>query len=220
MDLRYGRAVSRRDNRDLRCARCRMLGELCICALIPSPPLATRARVVLFIHRFEQRKPTNTGLLATQCLANSEVVVRGREAMPDAPFVPAPGTRPVLLFPFEDATPLADFASSAEPITLIVPDGTWRQAGKVRNRVPGLREVPCVSLPRGEPSRYRLRSEPVDGGLATIEAIARALEILEGPAVRAVLDAVFVAMVERTLWSRGQLATSAVTGGIPDGAIR
>jgi DTW domain-containing protein YfiP len=55
-------------------------------------------------------------------------------------------------------------------------------------------------LPAGEPSIDGLRNEPRPGGLATIEAIARAFELLEGPHVRATLDRVFRAMVERTLW--------------------
>ena len=102
----------------------------------------------------------------------------------------------------------------------MVPDGTWRQASKVRQRVPGLRDVPCVSLPPDEPSIYRLRAEAHGHGLATIEAIARALGILEGLHVRHALEQVFRAMVERTLWSRGELATADVTGGVPAGAMR
>lgn len=209
--------MSRRDNAELRCPRCHMLGGLCVCALIPSPPLATRTRIVLVIHRYEDRKPTNTGRLATECLANQEVIVRGHDGEPTPPIAIPPGSRPLLLFPHESATPLV---ASDQPVTLIVPDGSWRQARKVRRRVPGLVDLPCVTLPPGPPTRYRLRSEPVDGGLATLEAIARALAILDGPDAATALERVFRAMVERTLWSRGQLATAEVTDGIPDGVVR
>lgn len=209
--------MSRRSNGALRCPRCHMLGGLCVCALIPSPPLAIRTRLVLVLHREEERKPTNTGTLAAACVAGSQVIVRGDQARPEPPLPIAPGTRPLLLFPHDDATELV---ATDTPVTLIVPDGTWRQAAKVRRRVPGLAEVPCVGLPPGPPSRYRLRSEPVAGGLATLEAIARALEILDGAEVRAALERVFRAMVERTLWSRGELTTAEVTDGIPEGVIR
>jgi DTW domain-containing protein len=192
-----------------------MLGGLCVCALFPDPPLETRTRLILFIHRDEDRKTTNTGRLAGECIAGSEVWVRGQQHQPCPPFVAAPGTRPLLLFPHDDATPLEPLPPSAEPFTLIVPDGTWRQARRVRSRVPGLGAVPCVALPAGEPSIYGLRSEPRRGGLATIEAIARAFELLEGPLVRATLERVFRAMVERTLWSRGKIDAEAVTSGIP-----
>jgi DTW domain-containing protein YfiP len=214
--------MSRRDNTRHRCGRCRMLGPLCVCALMPSPRLETRTRLVLVIHRFEDRKPTNTGRLAAECLANSEVVVRGHASQPTPPLSWDPGSTPLLLFPHDGATPLDALpgrAGSERPVTLIVPDGNWRQASKVRARVPGLRDVPCVSLPAGERSAYHLRAEAHETGLSTLEAIARAMDLLEGRSVRCALERVFRAMVERTLWSRGTVATSQVSGGIPEGAL-
>jgi DTW domain-containing protein YfiP len=148
------------------------------------------------------------------------VLVRGHEARPEDSLDLHSGTRPLLLFPHESALDLRRLAGSKEPITLIVPDGTWRQASKVRQRVRGLDAVPCVTLPPGPPSRYRLRFEPHDGGLATIEAIARAFGILEGRYVEEALLTVFGAMVERTLWARGAIDASAVALGIPKGAER
>jgi DTW domain-containing protein YfiP len=198
-----------------------MHDSLCLCALLPS--LATRTHVLLVIHRYEDRKPTNTGRLATLCLPSSAVVVRGHEAQPSERLPVPAGTQPVLLFPAEDAVPLAPFAECGRPVTLIVPDGTWRQASKARKRIPGLRDVPCATLPRGAPSRYQLRVDAHDTGLGTMEAIARALGILEGEAgsdVQRQLEWVFRAMVERTLWARGALDRGAVTGGIPKGAMR
>lgn len=189
-----------------------------MCALMPR--ISTRTHVVLVIHRFEDRKPTNTGRLATECLPNSTVLVRGRKSTPSEPFVPRPGSAALLLFPDDDARPLEEYADNQDDITLVVPDGNWRQASKVRKRVPGMRELPCVSLPSGPPSLYRLRSEPRGAGLSTIEAVARALGILEGPEVQLALERVFLAMVERTLWARGGIATNSVTGGIPEGAKR
>jgi DTW domain-containing protein YfiP len=197
-----------------------MLGGLCVCALMPSPRIETRTRLVLIIHRYEDRKPTNTGRLAAECLANSETIVRGHESAPTAPFLCAPETQPLFLFPYEGATPLSELAPSARPVTLIVPDGNWRQASKVRNRVPGLRDIPCVSLPAGAPSMYRLRAEAHETGLATIEAIARAMGLLEGEHVQRALELIFRAMVDRTLWSRGKVRTANVTGGIPEGVDR
>jgi DTW domain-containing protein YfiP len=214
--------VSRRDKAHLRCARCRMHGTLCICALIPR--IETRTRLVLVIHRYEERKPTNTGQLAVAALANSEVVVRGHEGEPSVPLALPPGGQPVFLFPDEDALPIAELACGTAPVTLIVPDGTWRQARKVRSRVPGLRDVPCVSLPAGgAPSAYRLRVDAHPHGLATIEAIARAFGVLEGDrgaSVQTALEGVFQTMVERTLWARGGIDAGEVTGGIPEGVKR
>jgi DTW domain-containing protein YfiP len=192
------------------------------------PLLETRTRLVLVIHRYEDRKPTNTGRLAASCLAGSRVIVRGHEDAADRGDTlqasVGSGTVPLLLFPHDDARDLRDVvaAHAGAAFTLIVPDGTWRQASKVRQRVRGLEGVPSVTLPSRprEPSRYRLRTESRDGGLATMEAIARAFGILESPEVETALLRVFACMVERTLWARGEIDASAVTGGVPVGAER
>lgn len=195
-----------------------MHASLCVCALIPRPPIETRTKLVLFIHRAEDRKSSNTGRLAAECLANREIIVRGREDAPTPPFTwDRAGPQPVLLFPHEDAAPLTSFTG---PLTLVVPDGTWRQASKVRNRVPNVRDLPCVRLPDEAPSSYRLRAEAHEGRLSTIEAVARAMGILEGPHVRDAMERVFRAMVERTLWANGELDAAEVTSGIPDGVMR
>jgi DTW domain-containing protein YfiP len=199
-----------------------MLGLLCVCPLIPDPPLATRTRLVLVMHRAENAKSTNTGRIAAACLANSEIVVRGVEGEPSEPLVRDETVQPLLLFPFEDAKPIADAARSLDgrPVVLIVPDGTWRQASKVRRRVPGLADMTCVSVSGEGRLPVRLRAEAHAHGLSTIEAIARAMGILEGEAVQRTLERVFQSMVERTLWTRGGLAAGDVRSGIPEGAVR
>jgi DTW domain-containing protein YfiP len=210
--------MSRRANGEHRCEQCRMHQSVCVCSLLPR--IETRTRLVLVIHRLEVRKTTNTGRLGAMCLPNSETLVRGHDGTPEPRASWAEGSQPLLLFPFEDAVPLTEYERSDRPITLFVPDGNWRQASKVRKRLPGMASVPCVLLPKAEREPRRLRVESRDDGLATIEAIARAMGILEGPHVEEALLFVFRAMVERTLWTRGDIATEHVTGGIPEGAER
>jgi DTW domain-containing protein len=214
--------MTRVGNAHYRCGRCRMHLGLCICKLIPA--LETRTRLVLVIHRFEDNKPTNTGRLAAACVRNSHVVLRGDSGMRSPPVPIAPDTIPLLLFPSDDSEPLEGVAASLTKIgraaTLNVPDGSWRQAAKVRKRLPGLEALRCVHLPSGEPSLYRLRAAPELERLSTIEAVARALGILEGPELRRAIELPFHAMVERTLWMRGKLEVEAVASGIPEGAER
>lgn len=205
--------MSRRENLSKRCKGCMMHMSLCVCSFF-TEKIETRTRLLLVIHRAEIRKPTNTGHLAAKCLANSAVLVRGNEETPTEA-IDFGDTEPVLLFPHEGVTELVPVD---RPVTLIVPDGNWRQASKVRARVPGLKDVRCAILPPGPPSIYRLRSEAHAHGLATIEAIARAMAILEGPHVHDALVRVFRTMVERTLWVRGSLDEGEVTGGLPPGA--
>ncbi len=196
-----------------------MHATLCICALTPRLP--TRTRLELLVHYREERKPTNTGLLATRCLPRSSVSIIGDLARPLVRTPIARHEQPLLLFPADDAVPIGDFAAAPAPV-LIVPDGNWRQASKMRKRIPGLDAIPCVILPDLAPTEYRLRAELHPGGLATFEAIARALAILEGdagPALAQQLLALFRVVVDRTLWLRGALADDAVTGGIPAAAL-
>jgi DTW domain-containing protein len=212
--------VSRRDHRERRCDTCKLHRALCICALIPR--LETRTRLILVIHREEERKPTNTGGLAARALIDASVVVTGdrARALPDTWF--APDEQPVLLFPAEDARPIDEVVTGEHRPVLVVPDGTWRQAQKMGTRIEALRGVPRVSLPAGAPTTYQLRKETKDAGLATLEAIARALRVLEGPArgpvVEEALLSVFRTLVDRTLWTRGALRDDQVHGGIPEAA--
>jgi DTW domain-containing protein YfiP len=212
--------MSRRDNADARCAACQMNATLCICALVPR--LWTRTRLVLLIHYREARKPSNTGQLAARCLERSSVTVYGKRGQTLDPPAVGEDEIPLLLFPDDDAVPITQHAASARPIALFVPDGNWRQASKVRRRAPGFSAMPCVTLPEAGPTEYRLRAEPRAGGLATLEAVARALGILEGDAgleAERAMTAVFRVMVERTLWYRGQLRDHEVSGGVPAPAL-
>jgi DTW domain-containing protein YfiP len=186
-----------------RCPGCRLLVTQCLCAEVPH--VVTRTRVVVVLHQLERHKPSNTGHLALRCLPNSEVVIRG--ALDGTRHVPRWDEHgdPVLLFPHPDALPLETWRDRGRPVTLIVPDGTWRQASRVRRRVPGLDAVPCAFVARDARSGYRLRHTPDPRRLSTLEAIAEALAVLEaagGPGARDALLRIFAVMVERSLVSR------------------
>jgi DTW domain-containing protein YfiP len=184
--------------------------------------------VLLIVHQLEATKPTNTGLLAARCLPNSAVVYRGRG--PDGTVAPdevdpyeGRDVEPVMLFPHPEATPLDVWRGSGKPVVLVIPDATWGQAARARRRGV-LRTLPCVSLPpavvdgsRGSRPDARLRWPTQPDRLATLEAVALALGLLEGPAIRDALLHIYRVMADRTLWTNGRLPTEAVTGGIPPG---
>ena len=197
-----------------RCPRCALHLRLCLCASLE--PLLLETRVVVLRHRKEVHKPTNTGRLVPLTLVQGEIRVFGaRDEELDTADLLDPQRRTVLLYPSPDSQLLARDESDPRPVTLIVPDSDWRRAHKLTTREEKLVSVPRVHLPNGPPSTYRLRHHPDPRFLATFEAVARALGILEGPAVQAHLEHVFRLMVERTLWSRGQIAGAHVTGGLP-----
>ena len=195
--------MGKRKKRHERCAQCRLHVEQCLCDSVPR--IAIDTRIVLVMHRRELSKPTNTGRLALLALEDCQLHIRGHQERPaDLSVIPDAGRRTWLLFPREDAVELSHelVAADPRPITLIVPDGTWGQARAAVRREPDLDAATAVLLSPGQPSRYRLRQEPVPGGLATVEAIARALGVIEGPDVQRKLERLFDTMVERTLETR------------------
>lgn len=178
---------------------------MCICEHIPSVALETR--LILVVHRREFKKTTNTGVLALRALPNSALAIWGDVDAPldDATLIP-PGHHAIVLTPSDDAAVLTPelAATLPRPVALVVPDGTWRQALKMPRRVPALAALPRVVLPLGATTRYFLREETHDYGLATFEAIARALGALEGPEPQATLEALFERYVAATLRIRGR----------------
>lgn len=176
----------------------------CICAHVPR--LSTRTRLCLVMHCREVRKPTATAPLALLALPNSELYEHGVEGSPlDLSALHEQGRRVLVLFPSEDARPLSPELVSEDPrpVTLVVPDGNWRQATRIPQRVPGVREALRVTLAGGPPTRWGIRRETRDEGLATFEAIARAFGILESKQVQESLEAVFERMVQTTIAQRG-----------------
>lgn len=176
------------------------------------------------MHRDEARKPTNTGGLAARCLVGSEVLIHGLEGQRvGAPWLTGENQHisgGLLLYPCDEAEPLSARHLEQGPVRLVVPDGTWRQAAKMPQRIPWMRELRRVSLLPGVETSYRLRSEPKVGGLATMEAIARAFAVLEGAEVEAQLGDIFRRMIDRTLFSRGEISRDEVYGGVPEGVER
>lgn len=187
-----------------RCARCRLHEARCVCAELPT--LALRTRVVLVMHRSEVRKPTATGPLALACLPNSACLVHGeRDSRVDLAPLFEEDRRVLCLFPGDTAVVLDEALAARDPrpVTLVVPDGTWGQARGAARRIPGLAAAQQVRLPPGPPTEWGLRQEPVDGGLATFEAIARALGTLEGADVHASMMAIFRRRTEENWAMRG-----------------
>jgi DTW domain-containing protein YfiP len=174
------------------------------------------------MHWREEHRATNTADLACLALPNSEVHIRGRrnEPLQMESLVPE-GTSAAFLFPSEDAIELNEESAKRfrKPLTLIVPDGSWRQAKKVALRENALKNVPRVKLPAGPKSQYRLRQSPHEENLSTFEAIARALGILESAKIQTELERLFLIMVERRLWSTGKLTSDQCTTGIPKSAF-
>lgn len=196
------------------CLKCRLYVELCVCDVTPCLDLATR--VVVFMYQKEFRLLTNTGVLAHRILKNSKIVFRGHPSRTVVEkrdfFTDANETDAVLLYPAGEAVELNEsfLKSRKGPLTLICPDGNWAQAKKVLRHEPSLKKIPCVKLPEGQITNYRLRRNPVLGRVCTFEAITRALGVIEGHGVQAAMESIFEKVVTRLLWSRGKIPADEV----------
>ncbi len=187
-----------------RCARCRLHVSRCICAHIV--PFESRHKLVLVMHCRETEKTTATGPLALEMLPHSELYVHGLAQRPlDLSHLHEAGRRVLVLFPSDDARVLSQelLAEDPRPVTLIVPDGNWRQATRVPKRVLGVTSAERVTLAPGEPTHWGVRRETRAAGLATYEAIARAFGVLETPELQRRMERLFSRLVRETIESRG-----------------
>ncbi len=197
--------LTRKNTKDP-CPICYLTRTLCICDSIPRLDLNTR--VCLVVHVRELKRTSNTGRLALKALVNSEMRVRGntRETL-DLSELLTPRYRTFLFYPSDDAVELDNelVVRDRTPIQLIVPDGTWRQASKVHFRHHELRDVPRVKISAPDSSKFHLRAQHRPEGMATLQAIAHALGVLEGDLVKAQLMKLYDLRVERALVARGWL---------------
>ncbi|MEI2418227.1 DTW domain-containing protein [Orrella sp. JC864] len=199
-----------------RCARCLRPGAHCLCPLLPS--LANRTPVLILQHPQERRHALNTGRLAALGLQQARLECGLR-------FDPAlwlrPGLAPALLFPGPQALPLA--AGTLPPpgeLLLVVPDATWRHARSLIHHNPALAALPRLALPAGPPGGYRVRKAPGPQALSTVEAVARALDVLDAPARHDALLRPFEALVQGQIQAMGPQVYARNYPGADAGARR
>ncbi|KAI4381510.1 hypothetical protein MLD38_007576 [Melastoma candidum] len=185
------------------CPSCNRPAPVCLCHVIPSPPILTRTRVVILQHPHESRHPLSTVPVLSRCLINAAVVVRRRLTFETLlATVPAAASTFLYLFPptaDEPSLSLSSFHGSTElrlgsaPV-LIAFDATWKHAKEMLRasedclrRVSAIRvsldgnyreDVEGGSMYDGEETLV-MRKEPREGYVSTMEAVARALGMIE-----------------------------------------
>ncbi len=170
-----------------RCIHCGRPGDLCWCASVV--PVRCRTGITVVQHPKERHHPFNTARLAAAILPGLRLQIAW-----DGRIAPLPlPSGAALLYPAPGARELG----VVRPSHLVLLDGTWSQARSLHRHHPWLRELPTVVLPETAPSSYRIRKEPAPHCLSTLEALARALAILEpGSEAPAALERAFGALVE------------------------
>lgn len=196
--------MSKRALTSERCIRCRINLPLCICDAIK--PISVETNVSLVVHVSELTLTSNTAqFLKLMLPGRAEIFIRGDQYEKFTPEKVLGKTgQQLFLFPSEDSVELnADFLKlHPGPHHLVVPDGKWTQANKVRNREPEFKKMLAVRLPPGILAEYELRKTSHPEWVSTYESVAHALGILEGAKVRDDLMTFFRAWVKRSMFNR------------------
>jgi DTW domain-containing protein YfiP len=164
------------------CQACRRPVSVCYCRHVTQ--VETRTRVVVLQHPRERDMPIGTARMATLCLPNAELHegIRWDDAALDR-VLRDPTRAPILLYPGVGAVDVLQ-APPTGPVTLVVVDGTWSQAKKIVRENPRLQALPRYAFTPPAPSEYRIRREPADSYVSTIEALVHVLGVLEGDPAR------------------------------------
>lgn len=187
-----------------RCPNCRVNNFFCVCSSLFTAEVQTK--ISLIVHVSELKLTSNTAQFVQKLLPHqADIFIRGRvndTFDPDA-ILDRPG-RSLFLFPDENSLELNDDfkANYPGPYHLIIPDGNWNQAKKVKKREPKFDSIPTVKIPQGMMAEYKLRKAPRPDWVSTFEAVAYALGALEGKEVQDQMLTFFRTWVEATLNSR------------------
>lgn len=179
------------------CYRCWRAKILCLCNHVKV--VENQVEILYLQHPNERTMPFNTARLAHLSLTRSRLVhgLRFDESRVLRDLLPR-REKVGILFP----SPVAKDLSEAPPDleTLVVIDGTWREAKKIIHLSPILHEFPHYAFVPEKPSNYRIRKEPKDEFISTIEATVTALRILDrAPAKYNELLDLFDRMVDRQI---------------------
>lgn len=143
----------------------------CVCKLIP--PFRAHCNLLLLQHPHERRKYYSTAKMVALAIENARLM-RGLYFEQKAIEAAIAGKKPFLLFPGEEAQSCKE-ARLDDDSMVIVLDGTWSEAGKVLNRNPILQSLPRITFTTHLRSNYRIRKQPKDFYLSTLESIGHML---------------------------------------------
>jgi len=199
-----------RGSKSQRCPQCRVIPSHCLCAW--RPRVEAQAAVCLLMHDVEALKPSNTGWLIADVVADTTAFGWSRVEVDAA--LPAllsdPQWQPYLVFPGEYAAPervVSEVrpAPGKRPLFVLL-DATWTEARKMFRKSPYLDGLPVLSLQPEQLSRYRLRRSKRDDHLCTAEVAALCLELAGDQRAAEALDAYLDVFSQHYLAAKRQLS--------------
>jgi DTW domain-containing protein len=199
-----------------RCAGCRLVPSHCLCALRPAMP--TRAGVCLLMADTEPLKPSNTGWLVADVVADTFAFGWARTQVDPAllMLLADPQWQPVVVFPGEfvaaervvTGLPPARIdqnSHAAKRPLFILLDATWPEARKMFRKSPYLDYLPVLSLQAAQLSRYTLRRSRRDDHFCTSEVAALCMALAGEALAAQTLEAYLDVFTQHYLQAKNQL---------------
>lgn len=155
------------------CYSCFRPHSHCVCNLVE--PFAGHCNVLILQHPHERKKYYSTAKIVVNGMTNAKLL-RGIEFDTATLDECLAGKRAYLLYPRPGALPCEEVELTSED-TVIVVDGTWSEAGKIVHCNPRLRELPCLTFGSPLRSTYRIRKQPRDHYLSTVESVSYLLKL-------------------------------------------
>ncbi|HAU56853.1 MAG TPA: DTW domain-containing protein [Comamonadaceae bacterium] len=196
-----------------RCAGCRLRPSHCLCALRPQVP--TRAGFCLLMADTEPLKPSNTGWLVADGVADTFAFGWARtEVHPGLLALLADlQWQPYLVFPGDfvepqrvvtQLPPAQEGLPARRPLFVLL-DATWPEARRMFRKSPYLDHLPVLSLQPEQLSRYRLRQSANLAHLCTLEVAALCLALAGEPQAARVMAAYLDVFTHHYLQAKHQL---------------
>ena len=224
--------LARGGPRGERCPGCRLPVAHCMCAV--RPQLTTQAGMCLLMADIEPLKPSNTGWLIADVVADTFAFGWARTEVNPAllALLADPQWQPYVVFPGEFAPPQrvvtalppsalalsaaatrtggcggasGAAAPSAKRPLFVLLDATWQEARKMFRKSPYLDHLPVLSLAPEQVSRYVLRRSQRGDHFCTAEVAAMCLELAGEPHAAHTLDAWLDVFTHHYLQSKHQL---------------
>ncbi|MDH6166429.1 DTW domain-containing protein YfiP [Variovorax boronicumulans] len=198
-----------------RCEGCRLVPTHCMCALRPA--VATRAGVCLLMADIEPLKPSNTGWLIADVVADTFAFGWARTETDPAllSLLGDPQWQPYVVFPGQYAAPervvhtvasspgSLDGSAAKRPLFILL-DGTWGEARKMFSRSPYLDALPVLSLEPEQISQYKLRRSGRDDHFCTSEVAALCMNLAGEHIAEQTLEAYLAVFTHHYLRAKNQ----------------
>ena len=188
----------------IRCLKCQLT---CYCAELR--PFRTNVQIVILQHPLERRKAIGTARM-THLSIEGSLLIQGKEFMTNTrvnTLIADPKNHCIVLYPGKKSQNIS-LASDDEirksfpsdkKILLFIIDGTWTHAQRMLRLSPNLLALHQICFTPKNRSDYRIRQQPAEYCLSTIEAVHQILGHLESSVNADILLKVFRHMVDQQI---------------------